>query len=151
MTATGSDTATITVDIDGQSVCVAPGTTLWQAAEALGIEIPGLCQSAALEPVGVCRLCVVDVGERTLAASCSRLCEDGQQVRTESADIRSYRRTLIALLLKDHPVPCDRERLLGDCQLERDPEKPREGNSGVVADRCAHLLSSAARCRFAFF
>jgi len=137
MTATGSDTATITVDIDGQSVCVAPGTTLWQAAEALGIEIPGLCQSAALEPVGVCRLCVVDVGERTLAASCSRLCEDGQQVRTESADIRSYRRTLIALLLKDHPVPCDRERLLGDCQLERlarEYDVPAEVSSAALPD-----------------
>ncbi|MEO1994204.1 MAG: formate dehydrogenase subunit alpha, partial [Planctomycetaceae bacterium] len=95
------------------------GATLWEAAEQAGIEIPGLCQADALEPVGVCRLCVVDVGERTLAASCSRLCQEGQQVRTDSEQIRNYRRTLIRLLLKDHPVPCDRERLLGNCQLER--------------------------------
>ena len=64
MAMTGSDTATVTLQIDDQAVCVPQGATLWEAAEQAGIEIPGLCQADALEPVGVCRLCVVDVGER---------------------------------------------------------------------------------------
>ena len=119
MTTTGSNTSTVTLQINDQSVCVPVGTTLWEAAKQAGISIPGLCQTDSLQPVGVCRMCVVDVGERTLAASCSRICQDGQQVETDSEKIRNYRQTLLRLLLKDHPIPCDRERQLGNCQLEQ--------------------------------
>jgi NADH dehydrogenase/NADH:ubiquinone oxidoreductase subunit G len=62
----------IRLTIDGVQVEVAEGTTLWEAARARGIEIPVLCHDPRLRPVGVCRLCVVDVGERTLAAACVR-------------------------------------------------------------------------------
>jgi NADH dehydrogenase/NADH:ubiquinone oxidoreductase subunit G len=62
------DTAPITLTIDGRKVSVPPGTTIWEAARQQGIEIPALCHSPRLKPVGVCRMCVVDVGERVLAA-----------------------------------------------------------------------------------
>jgi len=87
----------ITLSIDGRSVTVPPGTTLWQAARQVGTDIPVLCHSPRLEPVGVCRLCVVDVGGRTLAASCVRACEEGMQVQTRSDRVEQQRRTLLAL------------------------------------------------------
>ena len=64
---------TITVNIDGQAVTVPEGTTLYDAARSIGAEIPTLCHEPKLNPVGVCRVCVVEVeGARVLAPSCCR-------------------------------------------------------------------------------
>ncbi len=107
----------ITLNIDGQSVTVPPGTTLWDAAASLGIEIPALCHDPRLQPVGVCRLCVVDTGERNLAASCVRVCEAGMDVQTASGELEAHRRTLVELLLSDQPEQSMRERTTGDDAL----------------------------------
>ena len=69
-----ADTATVAVTIDGQALTVAAGTTIWAAARDAGIDIPVLCHGERMDPVGVCRMCVVDVGGRVLAASCVRPC-----------------------------------------------------------------------------
>ena len=100
--ATG-DRAVIELTIDGQSVQVPEGTTVWQAAHELGVEIPVLCHDPRLEPVGVCRLCLVDVGEKKFAASCVRLAEAGMEVRTSSGRLEACRRGLVELLLSDYP------------------------------------------------
>ena len=114
-----SDTGnTIELTIDGQAVHVTPGTTLWEAAQQIGVEIPALCHDPGLEPVGVCRMCVVDIGQRVLAASCVRDCEAGMDVRTTSEAIETHRKMLTRLLLSEHPTPCAREQTSGDCQLE---------------------------------
>src|SRR6516164_5456645 len=110
--------ALVHVTLDGRSVSVPPGTTIWEAARLHGIDIPVLCHSPRLRPVGVCRLCVVDVGARTLAASCVRACEEGMNVLTSSEHVERQRRVLTALLLAEHPTPCARERTTGDCELE---------------------------------
>jgi NADH dehydrogenase/NADH:ubiquinone oxidoreductase subunit G len=67
----------INLALDGRPTRVAPGTTIWEAAAQLGIAIPALCHSPRLRPVGVCRLCMGDVGGRVLAASCVRPYEEG--------------------------------------------------------------------------
>src|SRR2546421_13087556 len=108
----------IALQIDGQQVNVPAGTTIWEAARQLGIEIPALCYDPRLRPVGVCRLCVVDVGGRVLAASCVRACEEGMDVQTRGESLDRHRRMLTALLLAEHPTPCARERTTGDCGLE---------------------------------
>src|SRR6516165_4591948 len=100
----------ICLSIDGQKVTVPEGTTIWEAARQAGIPIPVLCHSPRMSPVGVCRMCVVDTGGRVLAASCVRACENGMQVQTQSEAIERQRRTLTALLLAEHPVPCEREK-----------------------------------------
>ena len=110
--------ATVEVTIDGQSVRVPEGTSIWQAAREAGIEIPALCHEPGLEPVGVCRMCVVDVGERVLAASCVRQCTDGMNVETHSETITGHRRQLTRLLLSEHPSPCQQQQQSGDCALE---------------------------------
>ena len=50
----------VTLEIDGRAVSVAEGTTIWDAARSARIEIPSLCHSPGLEPVGVCRICAVE-------------------------------------------------------------------------------------------
>jgi formate dehydrogenase major subunit len=102
-----ADTATVAVTIDGHTLTVPAGTTIWTAARDAGIDIPVLCHDERMDPVGVCRMCVVDVGGRVLAASCVRPCEDGMTVTTTSDDIERSRATLTELLLADQPAPAD--------------------------------------------
>src|ERR1700746_2408512 len=94
-------------------------TTIFEAAQKCGIAIPTLCHQQNEKPVGVCRVCVVDIGQRVYAASCVRMIEPGMQVKTCTADIQGVRRTLLELLMADHPAPCARQRLSADCELER--------------------------------
>ena len=110
--------SSITVTIDGQEVSIPEGTTIWEAAKQAGIEIPALCHSERMNPVGVCRMCVVDVGERVLAASCVRECADGMSVEANSERVEQHRKMLTELLLSEHPTPCEREKTSGDCELE---------------------------------
>ena len=109
----------IQLTIDGQQVSVDPGTTIFDAARMNGIPIPTLCHAQNETPVGVCRVCVVDVGARVLAASCVRPAENGMKVNTRSEPVINARRTLVEILMADHPSPCARQRHTGDCELEK--------------------------------
>lgn len=89
----------ITLTIDGQTVTVAPGTTILQAAQSLGIEIPTVCYHEACTPNAVCRTCVVEVeGARLLAASCVAQVAPGMVVHTRSLRAERSRRTILEML-----------------------------------------------------
>src|SRR5271170_4596292 len=107
----------VQLTIDGQSVTVPKGTTIFDAARALGIPIPTLCHQQNENPVGVCRVCVVDVGARVYAASCIRQAEQGMTVKTTTEPVVGVRKTLVELLMSDHPSPCARQQQSGDCEL----------------------------------
>ena len=108
----------VQLTIDGMPVTVPEGTTVFDAARMHGIPIPTLCHQQNETPVGVCRVCVVDVNARVFAASCVRPAENKMVVTTNSDRVRKARRTLVELLMADHPSPCARERQSGDCELE---------------------------------
>src|ERR671925_212432 len=109
----------VALSIDGQSVQVPAGTTIWEAARRSGLDIPVLCHHPNLNPVAVCRVCAVEVeGGRVLAAACIRHVEPGMEVRTTSARVDRSRRMLVELLMADHPTPCTRQQQLGTCELE---------------------------------
>ncbi len=108
----------IQLTIDGMAVTVPDGTTVFDAARMNGIAIPTLCHQQNETPVGVCRVCVVEAGGRVLTASCVRPAENGMVVSTNSEKVANARRTLIELLMADHPSPCARQRQSGDCELE---------------------------------
>jgi CRP-like cAMP-binding protein/ferredoxin len=109
----------VQLTIDGTAVSVPQGTTIFDAARAYGIPIPTLCHQQNENPVGVCRVCVVDVGQRVYAASCIRQAEPGMTVKTNTEAVLGVRRTLAELLMSDHPSPCARQQRSGDCELER--------------------------------
>jgi len=110
--------ALIELTIDGRKVAVPAGTTVFDAARLNGVPIPTLCHQQNETPVGVCRVCVVDVGARVLTASCIRPVESGMVVSTASEKVERARRTLVELLMSDHPSPCARQQHSGDCELE---------------------------------
>jgi formate dehydrogenase major subunit len=112
---------TVTLMIDGREVTATEGTTIWAAARAAGIEIPVLCHDERYDPVGVCRMCVVDVGAPAYAASCVRACEDGMDVKTATPELEGSRATLTRLLLADQP------------ERARDPKQSTTGDNELLA------------------
>src|ERR687895_2678403 len=95
----------VTVTIDGREVAVTEGTTIYDAAKQVGVDIPVLCHNERFDPVGVCRMCVVDTGGRVFAAACVRPCEDGMQVQTATPEVERSRKVLTELLMSDQPPP----------------------------------------------
>ena len=112
---------TVTLTIDGREVTVAEGSTIWAAAKAAGIDIPVLCHDERFDPVGVCRMCVVDVGAPAYAASCVRACEEGMEVKTATPEVERSRAVLTQLLLSDQP------------ERERDPKQTTTGDNELLA------------------
>src|SRR5437667_10679312 len=108
----------VDISLDGQPVRVPAGTSVFDAARVKGISIPTLCHLQNQTPVGVCRLCVVDTGARVLTASCVRPVEPGLNVVTNSEKVLGARKTLLELMMADHPSPCTRQLNSGDCELE---------------------------------
>jgi CRP-like cAMP-binding protein/Fe-S-cluster-containing dehydrogenase component len=108
----------VELTIDGRAVRVPVGTSVFDAARMHGTTIPTLCHLQNETPVGVCRLCVVDTGARVLTASCVRPVEAGMKVVTNSEKVLSARKTVLELLMADHPAPCARQKHSGDCELE---------------------------------
>src|SRR5215467_15038330 len=95
---------TVTLTIDGREVTVAEGSTIWAAAKAAGIDIPVLCHDERFDPVGVCRMCVVDTGAPAFAAACVRACENGMTVKTSTPEVEASRTMLTRLLIADQPA-----------------------------------------------
>src|SRR5260370_1558403 len=118
MTSVTTPPGFVDIILDGQSVRVSAGTSVFDADRMNGITIPTLCHLQSQTPVGVCRLCVVDIGARVLAASCVRPVEPGLKVVTNSEKVLAARKTLLELMMSDHPSPCARQKNSGDCELE---------------------------------
>src|ERR1700756_5582810 len=97
-------TGTVTLTIDGREVTAQEGATIWQAAKSAGIDIPVLCHDERFDPVGVCRMCVVDVGTPAFAASCVRACENGMTVKPGTPEVEASRKMLTRLLIADQPA-----------------------------------------------
>lgn len=110
--------ADVTLTIDGQRVTVPAGTTILEAARSIGIDIPTLCHDPELTAPGACRICVVEVeGWRNLPASCVTAVAEGMVVHTESPTVVEARRTIIDLLLANHPQDCMTCEKFGECRL----------------------------------
>jgi predicted molibdopterin-dependent oxidoreductase YjgC len=89
----------IELTIDGEKVSVSEGSTILEAARALGIDTPTLCYLENLTPVNVCRVCVVELqGSRTLVPACSRKAEAGMVILTDSERVRLSRRMVLEFL-----------------------------------------------------
>ncbi|HOP05284.1 MAG TPA: NADH-dependent [FeFe] hydrogenase, group A6 [Tenuifilaceae bacterium] len=115
---------TVKLTIDNKVVEVPKGTTIYKAAKQLGIDIPVLCYMELKDlnienkPAG-CRICVVEVeGRRNLAPSCSTDCTEGMVVRTHTMRVINARRTILELILSDHPKDCLTCPKSGNCELQ---------------------------------
>jgi NADH-quinone oxidoreductase subunit G len=105
--------------IDGIEIDVAPGTSVLQACEQLGIEVPRFCYHDKLSVPANCRMCLVEV-EKTPkpVASCALPCGDGMIVHTDSAVVAKARKGVMEMLLINHPLDCPICDQGGECDLQ---------------------------------
>lgn len=110
---------TVRLKIDGRDITARKGQNLLQVAWANWISIPALCFDQRLRPYGACRMCVVEIkGAKGLVPACATEAADGMEVTTDSATLRRVRKTVIELLLSDHPNDCMTCDRAGSCLLQ---------------------------------
>ncbi|MCB9176497.1 MAG: NADH-quinone oxidoreductase subunit NuoG [Caldilineae bacterium] len=131
----------VTIHVDGRAVEVPAGTSVVDAAHQAGVEIPIFCHHPRLEPVGMCRMCLVDVGTPAidratgqpeldeagepvirffpkLQAGCTMRASEGMVVRTETEAVAEARRSVLEFLLTSHPLDCPVCDKGGECPLQ---------------------------------
>ncbi|MCG6186891.1 NADH-dependent [FeFe] hydrogenase, group A6 [Maribellus maritimus] len=115
---------TINLTIDNKSIVVKNGTTILEAASGIGVHVPTLCHMKLHDlnienKPGGCRVCVVEVeGRRNLAPACCTEVAEGMVVNTHSIRAINARRTVMELILSDHPADCLICAKSGNCELQ---------------------------------
>jgi formate dehydrogenase alpha subunit len=112
---------TIKLTIDGQEIEARAGMTVLEAAQSAGIYIPTLCADPDLKPYGGCRLCIVEIENmRGLPTACTTPAIEGMVVHTSTPEVDEVRRSVVQLLLADHPsecLICDRRERCGPLDI----------------------------------
>jgi NADH-quinone oxidoreductase subunit G len=131
----------VTLTIDGFQVTVPKGTLVVDAAKHVGVDIPVFCYHPKMEPVGMCRMCLVEIGTpmrdretgepvldeegnpkinfgRTLQTGCTVPVSDGMVVRTTTEVVEDARDDILEFLLTSHPLDCPICDKGGECPLQ---------------------------------
>ncbi|MFQ5990066.1 MAG: 2Fe-2S iron-sulfur cluster-binding protein [Candidatus Methylomirabilales bacterium] len=146
----------LTVTIDGQQVQVAPGTTIIQAGEHLGIEIPHYCYHPGLPIEGVCRMCLVEVEKAPkLMIACATPVTDGMAVQTRTPHVETARQGVLEFYLLNHPLDCPICDKGGECPLQDYTMRYGPGASRTAEEKIhrdkhrsigPHIIFDAERC-----
>ena len=145
----------ISLTIDGVQVQVPQGTTVLEAARQAGIRIPTLCFLKDINEIGACRMCVVDSGARSLQAACVLPASDGMVVKTNTPEIREFRRNILKLTLSTHEKKCLSCIRSQNCELQKlcrelgvDDEEEYAGikNEYLVDDLSPSIVRDNNKC-----
>jgi NADH-quinone oxidoreductase subunit G len=142
--------------IDGQEIEVSEGTTLIEAAQSLGIEIPRFCYHPGLPIAGNCRMCLVEVEKAPkLQISCQTTAMEGMVVQTASEKVVRAQRAVMEFLLIHHPLDCTICDKAGECMLQEQSKGYGQGASRYVErkvnfnkalDIGRHIMLDQERC-----
>ncbi len=112
-------TDVVTLTIDSQQVQVPKGTLILDAAKQLGIDIPIFCSHPKLDPVAVCRMCLIQVEKMPkLQPACAVSVAEGMVVHTNTPVVEEFRKGVLELLLINHPLDCPICDKGGECPLQ---------------------------------
>ncbi|MBO4759895.1 MAG: iron hydrogenase small subunit [Spirochaetaceae bacterium] len=114
----------IDLTINGKPVSVEEGTTILQAAEKLNIKIPSLCYNKDLPAWASCGICVIKnvdprTGRARMARACCTACTPGMNIITNDLELTKARRTVLELILANHPDDCLKCNRSGQCELQK--------------------------------
>jgi NADH-quinone oxidoreductase subunit G len=151
----------VTLTIDGIQVTAPEGTGLVDAAKMAGIDIPVFCHHPKLEPVGMCRMCLVEIGRPMrdratgqivmendapkiqflpkLETACTNKVEEGMVVLSQSAKARDGQRGTVEFLLTSHPLDCPVCDKGGECPLQNLTMAHGPGKSRFLFDEKLRL------------
>ncbi|MGB8197540.1 MAG: NADH-quinone oxidoreductase subunit NuoG [Acidimicrobiales bacterium] len=112
---------TVTITVNGRSFEANPGELLIEAAERAGTYVPRFCYHPRMEPVGICRMCLVEVDSprgATLQPACFLKVNDGMNVVTDSEKVKKAQDGVLEFLLANHPLDCPVCDKGGECPLQ---------------------------------
>ncbi len=127
---------TVTFTIDGNTVTVPKGTTVYTACRNLGIDIPIFCYQDRMPPFGACRVCLVEVEKMPkLQSSCTLEAHEGMVVKTQSQIAKEGRKEILEFLLINHPLDCPICDRGGECSLQDQALKFGPGKSRFFEEK----------------
>ncbi len=145
-----------TLKIDGMEVTVPAQTSIIEAAQTVGVEIPSYCYHPGLSVVGQCRMCQVEVEKMPkLATACSTPVADGMVVWTHTPKVEKARRAVLEFYLLNHPLDCPVCDKGGECPLQDYTLTYGPGESRSVEPKVQrtkhqilgpHIVFDAERC-----
>jgi len=109
----------INITINGKDLEVKEGTTILDAAKLVNIKIPTLCYTPDLPPWASCGICIVRMaGSAKMVRACTTACENNMKIITHDPEIISVRRTVLELILSNHPDDCLQCPRNHSCELQ---------------------------------
>jgi NADH-quinone oxidoreductase subunit G len=111
--------ADVTLTVDGKKVTAPAGTLLIEACKTVGIEVPSFCYYPNLSLQGACRMCLVKVEKMPkLQTACTTVVSEGMVVTSDSDEIKQARKSMLEMLLGNHPLDCPVCDAGGECELQ---------------------------------
>ncbi|MFZ2086144.1 MAG: NADH-quinone oxidoreductase subunit NuoG [Candidatus Sulfotelmatobacter sp.] len=111
--------ADVTLTVDGKKVTAPAGTLLIEACKTVGIEVPSFCYYPGLSLCGACRMCLVKIEKMPkLQTACTTVISEGMIVTSDSEEIKQARKSMVELLLGNHPLDCPVCDAGGECELQ---------------------------------
>ena len=155
-------TKQVTLTIDGLQVTVPAGTLVVDAAKKAGIDIPVFCYHPKMEPAGMCRMCLVEIGRPVidratgepvldedgspklqfwpkLEAACTNTVSEGMAVLTQSEKAKDGQKDIIEFLLTSHPLDCPICDKGGECPLQNLTMEHGPGESRFLYNDKLHM------------
>ncbi len=109
----------VTLTIDGKQVTVPQGTTVLNAAKKISVPVPVFCYHGELDPIGACRMCLVEIEKMPkLAISCATVATEGMVVHTNNEKVIKGQKGMLEFLLINHPLDCPVCDKGGECELQ---------------------------------
>lgn len=145
----------IDIEVNGKTLKARKGETILTALQRNGIIIPTLCHLNSLFPTGACRICCVEVdGQPTLVPSCSFPIHENIKIKTHSPRVIAARKTLVELLLANHPDDCLYCIRNGNCDLQKlarelnikDRHFSGVSRAGKIDKSSASMVREPAKC-----
>ena len=111
--------ADVTLTVDGKKVTAPAGTLLIEACKTVGIEVPSFCYYPNLSLQGACRMCLVKIEKMPkLQTACTTVISEGMIVTSDSDEIKQARKSMLEMLLGNHPLDCPVCDAGGECELQ---------------------------------
>jgi len=111
--------ADVNITVDGKKVTAPAGTLLIEACKTVGIEVPSFCYYPNLSLQGACRMCLVKIEKAPkLQTACTTVIGEGMIVTTDTPEIHQARKSMVEMLLGNHPLDCPVCDAGGECELQ---------------------------------
>jgi NADH-quinone oxidoreductase subunit G len=109
----------VNLTVDGRAISAPAGTLLIEACKSVGIEVPSFCYYPNLSLQGACRMCLVKVEKMPkLQTACTTVISEGMVVSTDIPEVHQARKSMVELLLGNHPLDCPVCDAGGECELQ---------------------------------